>query len=112
MNAEQIIAAASQGRPVPVGATTIDRALYFGLFVLYRGYRMGMFTRDEAAKEKTTLLKQYTRDKILERAMMHDAKLRVSLGEYLKQVDFNLCPLARIFDGREENDGTLDQDTE
>lgn len=109
---DQIIAAASRNAPPPHGATTIDRALYFGLLMLYRGYRMGVFTREEAAKEKTALLKQYRRDKALERAMRRSAEIAKALGRYYKQVDFDLCPLARIFDGREPADGILDEDSE
>lgn len=109
---EQIITAASRNAPPPPGATTIDRALYFGLLMLYRGYRMGVFTREEAANEKNALLKQYRKDKAVERAMQHSAKIAKALGRYYKQVDFDLCPLARIFDGRDKYDGSLDEDSE
>ena len=99
--ADKIVSAAARGENCPVGATCIDRALYHGLSALYGLYRVGMITKDKAASEKMLLLKQYSKDKALERAMHENARIRVSLDAYLKTVDFERCPLARIMDGRE-----------
>ncbi len=98
-----MISAAARGDACPENARCIDRALYYGLYYLYRMYHTGHITKERAAEEKTALLKRYRKDIILQRAMEENAAVRVRLGAYLKQVDFNLCPLARILDGREHS---------
>jgi hypothetical protein len=60
-----------------------------------------MISKEKAASEKLLLLKQYGKDKTLERAMHENARIRVSLDAYLDKIDFERCPLARIMDGRE-----------
>lgn len=97
----ELISAAARGDACPENARCIDRALYYGLYYLYRMYHTGHITKERAAEEKAKMLKRYRKDVILQRAMEENAAIRGRLGEYLKQVDFNLCPLARILDGRE-----------
>lgn len=88
--------------------TTIENALYRSMNVLYRLYGAGLISVDDAAKEKRKLLRQYQIDRAKEAAsialMRRANQIRLQLGAYLGQVDASRCPLARIFDGRDDFD--------
>ena len=85
----------------PFRGTTIELALYHGLNALYRMYAAGLIPAQYAGQQKAILLKQYRHDAIVERAMMADARRRLEIGKFAQTVDFNLCPLIRLFDGRD-----------
>ncbi len=92
--------------------STIEMALYRSMHALYRLYAAGMVSADDAGKEKRKLLKQYRIDRTQEATsimlMREVNSIRVQLGAYLHQVDLNNCPLAKIFDGRLNNDESIE----
>lgn len=59
---------AMNGDPLPIGLEYPDQILYLGLRLLYKSYRMGFVSREQATEEKRLLLTEY--DKALYRHSM------------------------------------------
>lgn len=51
------------GEPLPKWLDIADSCLYIALEYLYKAYRAGIMTKEEAKEEKETLLYNYTTDK-------------------------------------------------
>lgn len=54
---------AVRGEPIPRQLDIVDSCLYMALVYLYKAYRAGLMGRDEAKREKDTLLYNYATDK-------------------------------------------------
>ena len=54
---------AMHGEPLPQGLDIVDSCLYVALEYLYKAYRAGIMTREEAKREKEILVYNYTTNK-------------------------------------------------
>lgn len=55
MTFDELCALAGNGRHLPRSVLPLERVVYRGLTWLYRAYRRGAFSKDEAAEEKEAL---------------------------------------------------------
>lgn len=108
MTFDELCTIAGNGRPFPRSASALERITYRGLTWLYRSYRRGAFSKDEAAEEKELLRRDYEdAQKECENHMKlfhHIDDIRVAFGGQFKEVQQSGCPvckrLVEILDGR------------
>lgn len=116
MTFDELCALAGNSRPLPRSALPWERITYRGLTWLYRAYRRGAFSKDEAAEEKEALRREYEEARRKEKDDLKLYKyidqIRVAFGGQFKAVKESGCPVCRrlveILDGRNLSEG---QDT-
>ena len=107
MTFDELCALAGNSRPLPRSALPLERITYHGLTWLYRAYRRGAFSRDEAAEEKETLRREYEdarrKDNDALKSHKYINQIRVAFGGQFKAVKESGCSvcrrLAEILDG-------------
>ena len=108
MTFDELCTIAGNGRPFHRSASALERITYRGLTWLYRSYRCGAFSKDEAAEEKELLRRDYE-DAQKEhedhmKSFRHIDNIRVAFGGQFKEVQQSGCPvckrLVEILDGR------------
>ena len=89
---------------MPAGLCLPDQALYQALRELYRFYRSGGLSLEDAKHEKTALLKIHGKMMQWHRIYQETAEMRNHIGDALAQVNKEGCEcchlVVRIFDGR------------
>ena len=116
MTFDELCTLAGNGRPLPRSVLPLERVAYRGLTWLYRAYRRGAFSKDEAAEEKEALRREYEETRRKEKDDLKLYKyidqIRVAFGGQFKAVKESGCPVCRrlveILDGRNLSEG---QDT-
>lgn len=111
MTFDELCALAGNSRPLPRSAPSLERITYHGLTWLYRAYRRGAFSKDEAAEEKETLRREYEdarrKDNDALKSHKYIDQIRVAFGGQFKAVKESGCPICRrlieILDGRDKN---------
>lgn len=96
---------AMNGDPLPQGLEYPDQILYLGLRLLYKQYRIGLVSREQATEEKRQLLQEYEK-------MIYRHKMYLYRVELIKAVEIyiwryrknktieNADLLIDVFDGR------------
>lgn len=83
--------AAMRGDPMPEGLKSCDCTMFQNLSLLYQRYRKGMIDREQAIKEKKTLLDAYRAEKfgysVLEENIEITKRLESAAAEYV----YNPC---------------------
>lgn len=108
MTFDELCTIAGNGRPLSRSALSWERVTYRGLTWLYRSYRRGAFSKDEAAEEKESLRREYEdaqkKEKYDLKTHQHIDQIRVAFGGWFKKVKKSGCPvckrLVEILDGR------------
>lgn len=108
MTFDELCTIAGNGRHLPRSALPLERIAYRGLAWLYRSYRRGAFSKDEAAKEKEALKRAYEdaqrKDKDGLKLHQYIDHTRVAFGGQFKAVKESGCPVCRrlieILDGK------------
>jgi hypothetical protein len=79
--------AAMRGDPMPEGLKSYDCTMFQNLSLLYQRYRKGMIDREQAIKEKKTLLDAYRSEKfgysVLEENIAISKRLESAAAEYV-----------------------------
>ena len=108
MTFDELSRLAGNGRGLPHSADALERIAYRSLTWLYRSYRRGAFSKDEAAVENEALRREYddARRKEKDGLKLHKDidQIRVAFGGQFKVVKESGCPVCRrlieILDGR------------
>lgn len=108
MTFDELCALAGNGRHLPRSVLPLERVVYRGLTWLYRAYRRGAFSKDEAAEEKEALRREYEdamkKEKDGLKLHQYVDQIRVALGGQFKAVKESCCPVCRrlieILDGK------------
>lgn len=109
MTFDELSSLAGNGCGLPRSADALERIAYRSLTWLYRAYRRGAFSKDEAAEEKETLRRDYEdarrKEKDDLKSHQHVDQIRVAFGGQFKAVKESGCPVCRrlieILDGRD-----------
>ena len=112
MTFDELCTLAGNGRPLPRSVLPLERVAYRGLTWLYRAYRRGAFSKDEAAEEKEALRREYeeARRKEKDDLKLHQYvdQIRTALAGWFKKVEQSGCPvcmrLIEILDGRDSSE--------
>lgn len=108
MELETLSLLAFQGKPLPKHLGLCEQSLYFGLRSLYWDFQKGLFTKDQATKEKGLLLRAYHQAKANEQERltlfryMDSMRIRLAQAQpILHQCHCEACQvIINILDGR------------
>lgn len=106
MTADMIDAAARKNEPLSDSAGLSDRQLYCCLRTLYREYRNGIVSVEQAKREKQKLIDIHKNNALWERIFHEHSRQMTEIGKLSNRVEHDGCEIckqmARIFDGRQK----------
>jgi len=101
---EEIERAAARGDELLDGLSQPRQLLFLSLRSLYREYKTGALTKDQAHLEKLRILKVYENAEINWNIYQETAQMRNRLSRYFVEIEKGGCDKCRlaikIFDGR------------
>lgn len=105
---EKIERAAMHGDELPDDLSSPDQLLYLQFRELYRQFREGIVTKEQAKTEKGKLLASHELARFYYDSYIETAKMRNRVGAQLTELEKCRCPACikaiRLFDGRDKGD--------
>lgn len=105
MKQEELERLAAKSEPLPDNLTLPEQWLYLSLRALYREFRAGTITCEQAAQEKAKLLDEYELAKLHYSAYVQATERANRYSPLLVEAEKSGCDvcrkIVRIFDGRE-----------
>ena len=106
MTTADIEHAAMHGDELPGDLSSPDQLLYLSFRELYRGFRAGTITKEQAGKEKQKLLAEHELARFYYDSYLDTVKMRNRIGSQLTELERCGCPACtraiKLFDGREK----------
>lgn len=104
MMQEELERLAAKSEPLPNNLTLPEQWLYLSLRVLYREFKTGAITREQATKEKTSILKQFEMAQLHHKAYTQATERSNKYGYLFAEAEKSGCDvcrkIVRILDGR------------
>lgn len=105
MTDKEIETKAKKGTPLPEGATLAESLFYHNLRALYKEYRDGVISKEQAKVEKSRLINQFGVEKLWESCVQNDYERWRKYQILQSEAEKNGCEICRrivrILDGRD-----------
>lgn len=99
--------AALKGLDMPKNLWQFEQLCFLSLRCLYREFKSGVITKNQARAEKQDIIKAYEIGELHHRVDMQTQQMWHDLSEYLRMINFDGCEqcrtAAKIIDGRIKN---------